>query len=413
VTGILLFIIAALAAEAPQFQLDTVGGPPATGALVELSAQHVVLKTADGNRDFKLAEVRRIGRKESAANPTVKLSTNTVWVQTLDGSRFSAISYEVTKGQARLKLSSGDMIELPTRMIRQVEFPAIGSVSGWPVAAKDATADMIVVRKKDIIEKNEAPKQSLDPVDGVLGDVTADVAHFTVDGESVSVKRAKIAGLIYFHPADAAAEIPEPVCTVQDESGWQLNAKSVKLVDGRLQIATSFGTTITRPLSAIAAIDFSASRVLYLSDMQSESAEWSPYIDNAESGKQADALAQFYRPRRDRGFDGGPLSVAGKTYKKGLALASRTEMEYKLAGKGRRFQAIAGIDDAVRKQGNVRLAIIGDGKTLYDGKLTGRDEPAPLDIDVAAVKRLKIVVDFGGGLDAGNYLDLCDARIVK
>ena len=147
--------------------------------------------------------------------------------------------------------------------------------------------------------------------------------------------------------------------------------------------------------------------------MPTESAEWSPFIDNAESGKQPDVLTQFYRPRHDRGFDGGPLSLGGKTYPKGLSLASRTEMEYKLAGKGRRLQAIAGIDDAVRKQGNVRLIIVGDGKSLYDAKLTGRDEPAPLDIDVAAVKRLKIVVDFGGGLDTGNYLDLCDARIVK
>ena len=69
-TGILLFIIAALAAEAPQFQLDTVGGQPATGALVELSAQHVVLKTADGNRDIKLADVRRLSRQENSENGT-------------------------------------------------------------------------------------------------------------------------------------------------------------------------------------------------------------------------------------------------------------------------------------------------------------------------------------------------------
>ena len=84
-----------------------------------------------------------------------------------------------------------------------------------------------------------------------------------------------------------------------------------------------------------------------------------------------------------------------------------------MSGKGKRLKALAGIDDSVREAGSARLIITGDGKTLYDGKILGRDEPVDLDLDVAGVKRLNIVVDFGEGLDVGNYLDLADARIVK
>ena len=100
-------------------------------------------------------------------------------------------------------------------------------------------------------------------------------------------------------------------------------------------------------------------------------------------------------------------------YPKGLAIPSRTSLTYKITGKGKRLKAVAGIDDGVREAGGVHLVISGDGKTLYDGKIVGRQDPVDLDLDVSAVKRLNILVDFGEGLDVGNYLDLCDARIVK
>ena len=96
-----------------------------------------------------------------------------------------------------------------------------------------------------------------------------------------------------------------------------------------------------------------------------------------------------------------------------MAVSSRTRLVYKLAGLVNRLLATAGIDDAVRDLGSVELTIRGDGRKLYEGKVTGHDKPVDLELDVADVKKLEIVVDFADGLGAGNYLDLCDARIVK
>ena len=45
--------------------------------------------------------------------------------------------------------------------------------------------------------------------------------------------------------------------------------------------------------------------------------------------------------------------------------------------------------------------------------MTGNDAPLPIEVDIAGVKRLKIVVDYGQNLDTGDWLNLCDARIVK
>jgi hypothetical protein len=43
----------------------------------------------------------------------------------------------------------------------------------------------------------------------------------------------------------------------------------------------------------------------------------------------------------------------------------------------------------------------------------GTDPPRAIDVDVEGVKRLKIVVDYGKNLDTGDWLNLCDLRIVK
>jgi hypothetical protein len=59
------------------------------------------------------------------------------------------------------------------------------------------------------------------------------------------------------------------------------------------------------------------------------------------------------------------------------------------------------------------LEIKGDGRQLYSGKLTGKDPPAALDVELAGVRRLVILVDFGDDLDVADHLNLCEARIVK
>ncbi len=105
--------------------------------------------------------------------------------------------------------------------------------------------------------------------------------------------------------------------------------------------------------------------------------------------------------------------IGGKTYAKGLALYSRTEMTYRLPAGAKKFTAFAGIDDCVRDVGGVRLEISADGKKLFDKSISGGDAPADIDLDVSGAKRLSILVDYGTGLDAGDYLDLAEARILK
>ena len=124
-------------------------------------------------------------------------------------------------------------------------------------------------------------------------------------------------------------------------------------------------------------------------------------------------MAQFYAPRCDRSFDGGPLQLGGTQYRKGLALHGRTEFVYRLPHRFSRFRAVAGIDDAVRPGGRVRLVVRGDGRELLDAAVAGSDPPRPVDLDLTGIRRLTIVVDFGESLSTGDYLLLCNARLSK
>ena len=113
------------------------------------------------------------------------------------------------------------------------------------------------------------------------------------------------------------------------------------------------------------------------------------------------------------GFDGAPLKLDGKTYAKGLALHARTEVGFRLPGKFRRFKALVGIDDSVRAAGDLQLEIRGDNKMLWEGRITGTEAARPLDLDIAGVKRIEILVDFGADLDIADVVDLCEARVTQ
>ncbi len=397
----LILIAALLAGAAPQFHVDTIDGASAAGKLVALDGQQVVLEAAGTRRTFKLSEVRFIGPVEASDARSARKSSPAlpaVVVETLDGTWLSAASFEATKGSARLKLAGGESIDVPTKFIHRVEFHAEGKKPAWPELPKDAAGDLIVVANKD----------AADLVEGVIGDVTAETVKFSVDADVVPVKRARVLGLIYFH--SQADMMPEASVIVESRTGSKIGAEKVALVDGRLDITTTFGGTVSWPLEAVRSIDFSPGRMIFLSDLQPEVADWTPLLD---FGKQSEAISQFYKPRFDRSLDGGSLSIGGKAYAKGVAMAARTVLEYKVAGRGRQFCATAGIDDSVHGVGSVRLRIEGDGKNLYSGKITGHGPPVNLNVDVSGVKRLRIIADFGGRADIGDYLDLGDARIVK
>ncbi len=325
-------------------------------------------------------------------------------VELVDQSLLAASGYTVRGGLAQLVLGGGAKLEVPTRAIRWVRFAAAADADEkltkqWSeIAETKADGDLLVVRKSG----------ALDYLEGVQGDIDADRCNFELDKEPVPVPRAKVEGVVYFH--SATAELPEAAGELILLDGSRVAIAKVELAGDKVRIATPAGVSLAMPLDNVSRFDFSSGKIAYLSDLDPESATHVPYLGFAE---EPAALREFYRYRRDIGFEQNPLRLDGKTYRKGLSLASRSVLFYKLPGKFRLFRAVVGIDDSVRETGDVHLVIKGDGKVLWEGDVRGADPARELELEIAGVKRMEIVVDYGGGLDVGDRLDLCDARVTK
>lgn len=396
-----LLLTTALISGAPPFEVHTLDGQSAVGQIVALNADELVLETDQGPTTFALDQLAALARKPA---PVLSASGANLLIELVDGSVLSAVEYGVTSGTGKIRSTLGATHEIPTRSIRWVRF---GSPDGYdPKLTKEwseitetqAAGDLLVVRKNGV----------LDYLEGVLRDVDDATCQFELDGEVIPVKRAKIEGLVYAQPR--SVELPEPIGKLVATDGSRLQLQTVEFADGKVVVSTPAGTSHSVPLERVVRFDFSSGKIAYLSDLEPESVAFTPLFGFAQPPA---GLLAFYSYRRDVGFEGNPLRLDGKVYKKGLSLASRTELVYKLPGKFRVFRATVGIDDSVRETGSVRVAIKGDGKTLWQADVRGSEPARELELEIAGVKRLEILVDYGEATDVGDRLDLGEARVTK
>lgn len=167
----------------------------------------------------------------------------------------------------------------------------------------------------------------------------------------------------------------------------------------------------------VAAIRVYSPACRYLSDIEPEKVSLQPFLD------------VIWPPRFDQSLGGGPITLAGKAYEKGIAMDARTEMTFALSRAYSRFYATVGVDDgtstargagtgaanAASPPGWVVFRVLGDGRALFErGGLRSGDAPQPLALDIRNVDKLTLVADFGSGLSAGgNFADWADARVVR
>jgi hypothetical protein len=384
--------------------------PAESGKLVELDSRKVVIEAEGEQISYDLAELISVAPADAKS---LKGSPN-VYVWLIDGTELAANTYTVADGKARIALRGAEgeepqTVEAPTSSIVGVRLrPADEALaSQWTsIADAEATGDRIVIRRTNTVEG--AMVVSLDTLEGVIYNVTDETVDFSFDGATIHASREKLQGLFYFH---AAAGRPEdPVCRVSDAAGSRWNVRSVQLEGESLNLVSTTGVRATLPVERLLKLDFSIGKILYLSDADPETVEWTPFIGPASSYE-----VKLYAPRRDIGWGGAKLEIPGtdKHYEKGLQVFSRTELVYRVPEGFKRFLATAGIGNASRSGSNVHLVISGDGDKLLEQQVTRGDEPLKIDLDLTGVRRLTVLVDYGKGGPICDHVNLGNARITK
>jgi len=356
----------------------------------------------------RLLQVRWLPPSPKAEHPPAVL-------QLVDGTRLPLDEYEVTDRQATVKtpLAKQPLI-LATTQIRWVQFstPSNQNEAPWrELEEKQKVGDVLVIQK--------AKTGAIDYLTGIVGDISSKQVQFHWEGEDIPVKRSKIAALAYYH--SRLPEFPAAICWLTTRDGARLPAARIVLDQEEVQITTVEGLKLRVVLDSLVEADYSVGKLTYLSDLQPLRQRWTPRIALPTS---ATLIRRHGEPRSNQSFAGsslslrwpaGPADVSGeiKTYAKGLALRSRTELEYRLPRNMRRFLATAGINPATALEGNVLLEISADGRLVWQGEVDGNQAPVEIDVDLQGARQLKILVDYGSNLDIGDQLHLVEARVTK
>jgi len=396
----LVFALAAglSVAAAPSVEVQRIDGRRVTGTIDHCDGVSLQLATAEGPQSLRLDRLASLAVAGAGSGAAAGADLR---VHLADGSVLPARQYTSRQGKASVVLVEGSDLELPQAEIVAVRFrPAPpGSVRSWQaLIATQTDADLLVVEKG----------QSLDYLRGRIEEVGEELVRFELDGDLLPVKRAKLFGLRYYRSARPRHSAPGARLT--DAAGAVWAVETIESDGSQVRWTTPLDLERAMPLARLVRIDFAQANVVYLSDLTPQSHQWTPYF---EAFGKVPSVARFFAPHNDRSLSSGPLKLNGKTYRRGLALHSRTVLTYRLGENFQRFQATAGIDDSVRPGGQVQLVIRGDDRVLLDSPVSGVDPPLPVDLDVTGIRRLTIVVDFGEDLDVGDHLDLGEARLLK
>ncbi len=116
----------------------------------------------------------------------------------------------------------------------------------------------------------------------------------------------------------------------------------------------------------------------------------------------------------DRDVLGGPITVGGRTFERGVGVHSRSKLTYDLRGAYRELVTSFGIDDDSGPHADVSVVILVDGKRRFERAHVRRGPlEGPVRLDVTHAKRIELVVDFGDNGDVQDRFDWVEPALIR
>ncbi|HEY3558629.1 MAG TPA: NPCBM/NEW2 domain-containing protein [Kribbella sp.] len=114
----------------------------------------------------------------------------------------------------------------------------------------------------------------------------------------------------------------------------------------------------------------------------------------------------------DAAGDGGPITLDGVQYAKGLGAHAPSSVSVRLGGNCKTFTSKLGIDDEMEGRGKVTFKVLTDGTAKYTSdQLTGTSPTASTTVDVTGAQTLTLQVTDGGDGNTSDHADWAEAKL--
>ena len=293
-------------------------------------------------------------------------------------------------------LACGGALRLPLAAVRAVRLRPAGPDDAAAVGDFETARTAADVRRDRLFALVDGGAQV---VRGALVAVEPDHVRFTWNEAERRVGRDKVFGIVLAHTGPNPDRTGRSLVHLADGSRCWMAVR--RLADGRLDGTVSGGPALSVPWSGVVRMDVRSPRLVFLSDLDPVAV-------------QQTALVTYAGPwRRDRSVVGGPLSLRGRVYDKGLGVHSRCRLVYELGRRFDTFAATIGLDDSTDGRGDCVFVVETDGAERFRRRIRGADAPHAVRLSVAGARRLALTVEWGEDLDLADRADWCDARLLK
>lgn len=405
----ILVLLGTLLTTTATVEVEKLDGSQTAGVLRNLSADKVTLDTEQGVTEVAFEEIIQVVPAEISDAPS---ETAAAEVHLADGTRLLVTDVQISSRTSMLHLIGGQQARVGKSGLLAIRFsgePKDDAPPKDPFAARwqelvqqHAGSDAIVIARDDSLTVQEV----------VIHGVTEEGVRIQLDDITTTVDPTKLYGLLFYQRG--SREFPAPKCEVHLDDGSRLVARSLSLNETNLQITTSIGAELVVPLNRVNKLDFAAGNIQFLDELRPTRSTWTPALPSAMT--VAD-LALIYAPRINESFEGEPLQLEvdglPQTFARGIAVHATSELLYDLPPGFRQLQMTVGVAPRSLPTCSVKLQIVGDQQILFEKLFSGESEPEAIALNIANVRRLKIIVDAYDGEDFGDILHFCQARLLK
>ena len=136
------------------------------------------------------------------------------------------------------------------------------------------------------------------------------------------------------------------------------------------------------------------------------------YLDAMDLADATCGAGRTPRPRHT--VEGGPISLAGKVFDRGLGVHAPFEFKFFANGAATRFTANVGVDDDMKDRplASVRFLVLADDRIAADSGVLRAGARAALDADLTGAKCVTLKVTDAGDGYACDHADWADAAFV-